>query len=187
LEYVPGDVGDPSGTYSLPELTSIGRLLADLHTALAGFVPPAGTSWNCPIPPDREDLVCHNDVAPWNLVRSSRGWVLIDWDNIAPSSRCWDLAYAAQTMVGLAADRPPEQAAERLQVFVDGYGADDALREVLPTMLGRRARAMVDLLRHGAERQCQPWARIWPEDGPYWMATAGYLDDHTELWRAALL
>lgn len=126
LEYVPGELGDPSGTYSLAELTSIGQLLADLHAALAGFVPPAGAVWNCAIPPDREELVCHNDVAPWNLVRSSRGWVLIDWDNTAPGSRLWDVAYAAQAMAGL---RP---------------------------------------------------------DGPYWQATADYLDRHAGLWRAAL-
>ena len=186
LEYVPGDVGIPGGTYSLPELTSIGRLLADLHTALAGFAPPAGASWNCVIPPDREDLICHNDVAPWNLVRAGRGWVLIDWDGAAPGSRCWDVAYAAQSMAGLHADRPPELAAERLRAFIDGYGADRTLREELPTMLGRRARAMVDLLRDGAERHRQPWARIWTEDGPYWTSTADYLDAHEGVWRAVL-
>ena len=186
LEYVPGDLGDPAGTYSLAELTSIGRLLADLHAALATFAPPGAASWNCAIPPDREELLCHNDVAPWNLVRSSRGWVLIDWDNTAPSSRLWDVAYAAQSMAGLRADRPPEQASERLRAFVDGYGADDALRQELPTMLGRRASAMFDLLRLGAEHQRQPWARIWTEDGPYWRTTADYLDTHIGLWRAAL-
>jgi hypothetical protein len=89
-------------------------------------------------------------------------------------------------MAGLNADRPPERAAERLRAFVDGYGGDDALRQELPTMLGRRATAMVDLLREGAERRRQPWARIWTEDGPYWKATADYLDSRTDLWRAAL-
>ncbi|MGN9809396.1 phosphotransferase enzyme family protein [Micromonospora sp. BQ11] len=119
VEYVPGEVGAESGTYSMTELFSIGRMLADLHTALAGFVPPPGAVWNRLIPPDREEMICHNDVAPWNLVRSGRGWVLIDWDAAAPGSRLWDLAYAAQSMAGLRADRPVGEPAARLRAFVD--------------------------------------------------------------------
>jgi hypothetical protein len=77
-------------------------------------------------------------------------------------------------MAGLNTDRPPEQAAERLRAFVDGYGGDAALRQELPIMLGRRTTAMFDLLREGAERQRQPWARIWTEDGPYWTEDGPY-------------
>ncbi|MEV0397876.1 phosphotransferase enzyme family protein [Polymorphospora rubra] len=186
LEYVPGEVGDHRGTYRSADLFSIGRMLAELHQALAGFVPPAGAAWNRLIPPDREEMVCHNDVAPWNLVRSGRGWVLIDWDAAAPGSRLWDLAYAAQSMAGLRADRPVPRSAARLRAFVDGYGADEGLRAQLPDLLGRRARAMYDLLRDGARRQIQPWARIWTEDGPYWLATAEYLDAHRAAWHEAL-
>ncbi|EIV92215.1 putative homoserine kinase type II (protein kinase fold) [Frankia sp. QA3] len=186
LEYVPGELGAAAGTYSVAELFSIGRMLADLHRALAGFVPPAGAMWNRVIPPDREELICQNDVAPWNLVRSARGWVLIDWDAAAPSSRLWDLAYAAQAMAGLRADRPVAESAARLRAFVDGYGLEGASRPALASMLGRRARAMYNLLRDGAQRQHQPWARIWTEDGPYWLAVSDYLDARTEVWAAAL-
>ncbi|MCK9900764.1 phosphotransferase [Frankia sp. Cpl3] len=186
LEYLPGELGAPAGTYSAAELFSIGRMLADLHQALASFVPPTGAVWNRIIPPDREDLVCQNDVAPWNLVRSPRGWALIDWDGAAPSSRLWDLAYAAQSMAGLRADRPVAQSAARLRVFVDGYGLDGPSRPALASMLGRRARAMYDLLRDGASRNHQPWARIWTEDGPYWLAASHYLQANTSTWTAAL-
>jgi Ser/Thr protein kinase RdoA (MazF antagonist) len=186
VEYVTGDLGAESGTYSLAELASIGRLLAELHQALAGFVPPTGAVWNRIIAPDREDLICHNDVAPWNLVRSRRGWVLIDWDAAAPGSRLWDLAYAAQSMAGLRADRPVAESAARLRVFVDGYGLDAAARPALAHLLCRRAQAMYDLLREGAEAQRQPWARIWNDDGPYWRATAECLDIHTQSWLTAL-
>jgi Ser/Thr protein kinase RdoA (MazF antagonist) len=161
-------------------------MLADLHEALASFVPPAGAVWNRIIPPDREALICHNDVAPWNLVRSGRGWVLIDWDAAAPSSRLWDLAYAAQSMAGLHADRPVSQSAARLRAFVDGYGLDEPSRPALATMLGRRTRAMYDMLRAGARQQRQPWARIWTEDGPYWLDATEYLDNHRDAWQAAL-
>jgi Ser/Thr protein kinase RdoA (MazF antagonist) len=186
LEYVPGEIGAESGTYAMSELFSIGQMLAQAHQALARFVPPAGAVWNRVIPPDREELICHNDVAPWNLVRSSRGWVLIDWDATAPSSRLWDLAYAAQSMAGLRADRPVPEAAERLRVFVDGYGLDQTARPRLALMLGRRAQAMYDMLRDAARQQRQPWARIWDDDGPYWLATAAYLHTHAEAWDHAL-
>lgn len=186
VEYIAGEVGAESGTYSATELFSIGRMVADLHTALASFVPSEGAVWNRIIPPDQEEMVCHNDVAPWNLVKSVRGWVLIDWDAAAPGSRPWDLAYAAQSMAGLRADRPVSEAAARLRAFADGYGLDDVSRPVLPTMLGRRARAMYDMLLEGARLQRQPWARIWTEDGPYWLATAEYLDANADVWRATL-
>jgi hypothetical protein len=45
---------------------------------------------------------------------------------------------------------------------------------------------MYDLLREGARQQRLPWARIWTEDGPYWLATADYLDTYTDEWRAAM-
>jgi Ser/Thr protein kinase RdoA (MazF antagonist) len=186
LEYVPGEVGAEAGTYSLAELFSIGRMLARLHEALASFVAPPDAVWNRLIAPDREEMICHNDVAPWNLIRSSRGWVLIDWDAAAPGSRLWDLAYAAQSMAGLCADRPVVQSAARLRTFVDGYRLEPAARPALARMLGRRAGAMYELLREGARHQRQPWARIWTEDGPYWLATAEYLDVHREAWIAAL-
>ncbi|MCK9922080.1 phosphotransferase [Frankia sp. AgPm24] len=186
LEYIPGPLGDPAGTYPTARLACLGRMLADLHQALAAWRPPPTATWNRLIPPDREELVCHNDVAPWNLVDSARGWVLIDWDATAPSSRLWDLAYAAQSIAGLRADRPMGRSAARLRAFVDGYDLDAPSRPRLAHLLGRRAAAMHDLLRDGARRGRQPWARIWTEDGPYWKATAEYLSASTDAWLRAL-
>ena len=186
LEYVRGEVGADAGTYSPEELFSIGRMLADLHEAMAGFVSPPGAVWNRLIPPDREELICHNDVAPWNLVRSGRGWVLIDWDGAAPGSRLWDVAYAAQSMAGLRAERDVAESAARLRTFARGYGLGPDAGPVLAGLLGRRSRAMYHLLRDEARQQRQPWARIWSEDGPYWLATAEYLDAHEDAWVEAL-
>ena len=186
LEYVHGEIGDPSGTYSLAELTAIGRSLRDFHDAVAGFVPPVSAVWNRVIPADTEQIICHNDVAPWNLVRSARGWVLIDWDAAAPGSRLWELAYSAQAMAGLNHARPPRDAAARLRAFVDGYRLATESRPALARMLGRRARAMYDMLCTAAQEQRQPWARIFTEDGPYWRATADHLDAHVDLWIACL-
>ncbi|MGK5740929.1 phosphotransferase [Micromonospora sp. URMC 103] len=187
LEYVPGEAGAVEGTYPLAELAGIGALLADLHRATAAFVPPAAAAWQRVIPPDREDLVCHHDAAPWNLVRSPRGWVLIDWDGAGPGSRLWELAYAAQSMAGMRPERPPRESAVRLRAVVDGYGLPEVDRPALAVMLGRRTAAMVGMLRRGATEGREPWARIWTEDGPYWRATTRYLAAHVALWERALL
>ncbi|WP_144123895.1 phosphotransferase [Catellatospora sichuanensis] len=186
LEYVSGEIGDATGTYALTELAEIGRMQRSLHDAAVNFVPEVGTRWETPIPPDRAELVCHNDVAPWNLVHAERGWVLIDWDGAAPSSRLWDLAYAAQSMAGMSPRRDPAESAVRLRAFTDGYGLDPDRGPELAALLGRRARAMYDLLETGFSENRQPWARIFTEDGPYWRDTAAYLDRHTAVWAAAL-
>ncbi|MFC7246643.1 phosphotransferase [Catellatospora aurea] len=186
LEYVAGEIGDATGTYSPEELAGIGRMQRALHDASASFVAAPGTRWESPIPPDRAELICHNDVSPWNLVRAEHGWVLIDWDNVAPSSRLWDLAYAAQSMAGMSARRDPAESATRLRAYTDGYGLDPALGPELAVLLGRRARAMYHLLETGFRDQRQPWARIFTEDGPYWRDTADYLDAHVAVWAAAL-
>ncbi|MEU8001422.1 phosphotransferase [Catellatospora sp. NPDC049111] len=187
LEYVAGEIGDATGTYSLEELAGIGRMQRALHDAAASFVAPPETPWESPIPPDRAELVCHNDVSPWNLVRAERGWVLIDWDNVAPSSRLWDLAYAAQSMAGMSPRRDPVESAARLRAYTDGYGLDLARGPELAGLLGRRARAMYHLLETGFREQRQPWARIFTEDGPYWRDTADYLDANVTVWTAALI
>jgi Ser/Thr protein kinase RdoA (MazF antagonist) len=200
LEFIPGEMCDEAGTFPLDELASVGRFVRELHDALSTFFAPGAPKrsaaarrrwnnaacWQVLIPPDRSEMICHSDVAPWNLVRSSRGWVLIDWDATAPGSRLWDLAYAAQAMAGLNADRPVDDAAARLRTFVDAYGlaADD--RPALVRMLPRRARAMYDMLRIAAHAGREPWASIHATDGSYWRDTADYLDEHVATFVSAV-
>lgn len=186
LEYVPGEIGDHTGTYTPVELGEIGRMLRELHDAAASFAPPPAARWETAIPADGAELVCHNDVAPWNLVRAQRGWVLIDWDATAPATRLWDLAYAAQSMAGMSPRRDPVESAARLRALTDGYGLDPDRGPPLAALLGRRARAMYDLLETGAREGRQPWARIFTEDGPYWRSTAEHLDAHVAVWQSAL-
>lgn len=186
LEFIPGMVGSPSPRYSLKELSEIGHLLRELHAATASFVPPARATWNHVIAPDREELICHNDPAPWNLVKATGRWVLIDWDFAGPGSRLWDLAYNAQTTVPLDAQHDVPTAAARLRALVDGYDLDDAGRHELAGMLTRRARAMHEMLRRQASAGVAPWSRIWIEDGQYWDETADYLANNVAAWIDAL-
>ena len=187
LEHVPGEAGTPSPSWSPARLREVGRLLHDLHAATAGFAAPPGAVWADTVVPDARGLVCHGDAAPWNLVASPRGWVLVDWDAAGPAGALWELAYTAHTAVPLEPGRDLADGAVGLRALADGYGLDDGDRAALVPLLARRAQGMVDLLDDGARTGRQPWARLESEDGPYWRAAVGQLRRHEDAWERALL
>jgi Ser/Thr protein kinase RdoA (MazF antagonist) len=188
LEFIPGPLADTVAPMTAAELTRVGRLIRDLHDALADFVPPPDPRWNVVIPPDREELICHHDLAPWNLVRSADRWVLIDWDGAGPGSRLWDLAYAAHGFVPLSPGGDPAVDGPRLRALVDGYGLDEHQRRELPALIGAHTRGMYDLLRRASATGEQPWARLWAEGhGEHWGPAADYIEAHQGDWVAALV
>jgi Phosphotransferase enzyme family len=84
LEYIPGQLADTMPPLDADGLHRVGGLIRDLHDKAVGFEPPAAARWNVVIPPDRRDLICHHDLAPWNLVIGADRWVFIDWDGAGP-------------------------------------------------------------------------------------------------------
>jgi Ser/Thr protein kinase RdoA (MazF antagonist) len=188
LEYVPGATQEPF-SYSSEELGRVGQLIREFHAAAKSFVPPAGAEWKVVIRPDSEELICHHDLAPWNLVRGEERWVFIDWDGSGPGSVLWDVAYAGQTFVPLIHGGVPGIDAPRLRCFVDGYGLDRSQREKLPELMVARTRAMFELGERAAITGEQPWARLHVEgDGSrHWRQAADYVEWHLEIWKDALL
>jgi Ser/Thr protein kinase RdoA (MazF antagonist) len=182
LEYVPGTIHDLPKDNA--ELHRVGRLVRDLHDAMADFRPPPNARWHVVIPPDREDLVCHHDLAPWNLVRAEDRWVFIDWDGAGPGSRLWDLAYAAHGFVPMTKTGDPGTDAPRLRALADGYGLDDQQRADLPALIVAHTRGMYDLLRTATD---DPWARLFAEGhADHWGPAADYVERHLDVWRRAL-
>jgi len=187
LEYVPGRLAIDAPPLDADGLHRVGRLIRDLHDRAAGFDSPPGARWNVVIPPDRQDLICHHDLAPWNLVLSEDRWVFIDWDGAGPGSRLWDLGYAITGFVPMRGDGDPAADAPRLRALADGYGLSTAQRGELPPLIGAHTRAMFDLLRAGAETGRQPWARLFAEGhGDYWGPAADYIDRNLAAWARAL-
>ena len=130
--------------------------------------------------------MCHNDVAPWNLVVGDR-WVLIDWDAAAPSTRLWDLAYAAQTFTLHAPSRPAPETGRRLRALVDGYDPSEPLRRGLPAAVGSRAQAMYTLLRDSHASGREPRASMFVSGhGEHWREVARYTTEHEESWASCL-
>ncbi len=186
IEFVAGELAIERGAMAPGDLHRVGRMVRAIHDASAAYVAPEGSVWETAIAAPGADLVCHNDLAPWNLVQGER-WVFIDWDAAAPSTRLWDLAYAAQSFALNDASASPDQASQGLAALADGYGADAEVRRGLPDAMAERTAAMHDLLRRSHATGAKPWASMFVEGhGDHWRTVAEYVGRHREVWVTAL-
>lgn len=186
MEFIPGELAIERGTMTPGDLHRVGTMVRAIHEASATYVVPEGSVWQSAIAAPGADLVCHNDLAPWNLVQGER-WVFIDWDAAAPSTRLWDLAYAAQSFALNDASMAPGDAARGLAAFAHGYGADVALRRALPGAMVERTAAMHDLLRRSHATGAEPWASMFVRGhGEHWRTVTEYVDRHRDVWASAL-
>jgi aminoglycoside phosphotransferase (APT) family kinase protein len=189
LSFAEGFVSDDPSDLDDSRLVEIGRIIRSFHDASTSFVPPPGATWSVLIAPDEEVLICHHDLAPWNLVRTATHLTFIDWDGAGPGSRLWDLAYAAHGFVPLSPEAAisDEVAARRLAALVEGYGLDKEDRTRLANMLGLRVRSMYEHLRTSHQNGNDPWSRLWTEGhGSVWLAHAIYVEERSDIWARAL-
>jgi Ser/Thr protein kinase RdoA (MazF antagonist) len=171
----------------LDGLHRAGRLIREFHDIAADFVPPPDAHWDVVIPADRDELICHHDLAPWNLLCDGDRWVFIDWDGAGPGSRLWDLAWSITGFVPFTPDGDPASDAPRVRAIADGYALTADQRRELPRLIGAHARGMFDLLSSSARTGRQPWARLYAEGhGDYWGPVADYSDRHIETWTRAI-
>ncbi len=190
LSYVEGQVDASPADLDRNRLREVGLLLRGFHDVAATFVPPERAVWNVAIRPDAEELICHHDAAPWNLVRGKARLVLIDWDGAGPGSRMWDLAYAVNAFVPLSPQVALEDdvIAGRIASLVDGYGAAGEQRSRLVSLLPRRVWSMYELLEGGHLTGVQPWASLWSAGhGEAWLAAARFVERRQDLLSRAIL
>src|SRR5438034_5842059 len=109
LSFVPGAVVWPD-RFSLVQtdaaLAEVAAAIRRYHDAVAEF-PHERFTWSDrgADPRGPREVLCHNDLAPWNLVRGEPdGWTFIDWDVAAPGRVVWDLAWALLSFVPLMPD-----------------------------------------------------------------------------------
>ncbi|MCB5273711.1 hypothetical protein BJG92_01235 [Arthrobacter sp. SO5] len=185
-EFIPGRLALDSDPLKHSELGRVGAMVRAIHDASETFTPDPDASWTTAIPSPGEELICHNDLAPWNLIIGER-WTFIDWDAAAPSTRLWDLAYAAQAFTLSNTQQAPKESAQNLAAFVDGYAADLGLRADLPAAMHRRAAAMYNLLSSSHETGQEPWGTMFASGhGDHWRAATQYVGQHQAIWAKAI-
>ncbi len=158
LTHLPGEAGSmmpaPAYMWSDEALVEAARLVRRYHDAISGFVPPSGARWRSQVgvPPD-DEIMCHNDVAPWNTVfLDGKPCALIDWDFAAPGSRLWDVAYAVWRWVPaypewkcrIVGSETPDYG-RRARLFCDAYGLED--RSGLLDTMRRRMQVLSHTIR----------------------------------------
>lgn len=187
IEFVDGALAQDQMPLTHDELYRVGEIVRSIHDASPSVQRADLGSWPVLLPTDgTADLVCHNDLAPWNLIIGAR-WVFIDWDGAGPSTRLWDLAYSAQAFALLVHGQSVVDATARLRSFINGYDADDELRQTLPDAMARRTGAMSEFLRVAHENGRQPWGRMYIDGhGAHWRETHHYIRAHHDAWITAL-
>jgi hypothetical protein len=175
LTYIEGDSG-PSGWAKVVDkqgLDNFARLLRDYHDACAGFSPPRGAAWSVGTgSPCGDEVVCHGDFGPWNIIWQGNQPVgIIDWDFARPAPRLHDVAYAlqyvapfrddAECLCWLAYPAPPDRR-RRLERFCAVYGLSSTAGIVDAVI--RRQHGNLALVRRLAEHGHQPQA-TWLAEG----------------------
>ena len=133
LGYVDGEVVATSpARLSDARIESAGRLVRAFHDATEGTPFAAG-----------EEVVCHSDLGPHNIVFDGEVAVaIIDWDeDVAPGPRLVDLGHAAWCCADVCeVEVPVDEQARKLRLVCDAYGWSDPA-EVVAEIAERFRRA----------------------------------------------
>ncbi len=138
LTMIPGEVGNYPLTREMTtdaSLMACARMLRRYHEAATIQPGWEELPWRYrDADPGRWEVICHSDVAPYNIVYQEGAPVgLIDFDVAGPGPKMWDIAYAAYRLVPFAGDagcrvfgfsEPPDRMG-RLALFLDAYGLAD--------------------------------------------------------------
>jgi hypothetical protein len=191
LTFVPGDTASyplPDWVFSDAMLDAVAGMVRAYHDAVRGFVAPPGAVWQLPVH-EPVEVVCHNDIAPYNLVfDGERLTGVIDWDVASPGPRVWDLAYAAYRFVPLASPDNPDipypgvdEQARRLARLCAAYGAADVTpRVVLDTAAIRLRDLNAFMHREAAAGNAAQQAIIDRGRGRIYDLDAAYLEAHAD-------
>jgi hypothetical protein len=146
-------------------LVSLGGLLRDFRESVDGFEPPPHATWRLGKTLKGDQIICHNDVNPGNVVyRDGKPYALIDWDLAGPGSPLDDFVRAAILFTPLVPDeicrawgfvKVPDRA-RRLESLCEGYRIEPG-PWILDAVEALQLRDLDDLLTLG-RRGVSPFA-----------------------------
>lgn len=193
-EFIDGEVVHPDH-HDLIEpydaLATAAATIRSFHDAVGGFIGADQCAWSDrgADPSGATEVLCHNDLATWNLVRARDGrWVFIDWDLAAPGRRSWDLAWALLSLVPLMPDggHDEQRTADRLGVFVRAYGREIFPADVLSVAVERCEREASVIHRLGEAGEA-PYDRLLREGhGEIWSAAGEHVASRAAMLQPAL-
>lgn len=194
LDFIDGEVVHPDH-HALIEsegaLANVAATIRLFHDAVGTFVGVERFAWSDrgSDPSGSTEILCHNDLAAWNLIQArDERWVFIDWDLAAPGRRSWDLAWALLSLVPLMpdGDQDEQRTTERLSIFVGAYGRESVPADVLLVAVERCERE-ADLIHRLGTAGDPPYDRLLREGhGEIWSAAAEHVADRVEMLQPAL-
>lgn len=158
LTFIEGDAGNDPLKPSMQAdniVIESAQLLREYHDVTQGFSVSQDAKFFLPIRENMtQEVICHNDFAPYNCVFKDGHIVgIIDFDTASPGERLWDIAYAVYRFVPLMNDshcrnsgwkNPPDRA-KRLKLFCDSYGLDN--RDALIETVIHRLEALISYMQ----------------------------------------
>jgi len=149
LTFFGGETGIPVENWQRDEpLIAVARMLRQYHDATVDFERRDSDVWlNEYHDPERHEVICHNDFAPYNFVYSAgMPYAVIDFDLAGPGPRLKDVAYALYWSVPLSfnsddqvefAEADVRNNSRRCRLFCETYGipADAKLFEMIAEVL----------------------------------------------------
>lgn len=193
LTYVEGETGPSTleGIRSDKLLVAVAQLVRRYHDAVSSFQPPADAAWQITVgAPTSGDIICHNDLAPWNTIfREGQPVAFIDWDFAAPGTREWDLAYALWRYVPLYPDEEefgsPRERGRRMTLFCRAYGYDNPMG--LVSTIEQRQQVLYDTLETWGKAGVPGFAEMWRDGhGNGILRDIEYLRRHREMLGTSL-
>jgi aminoglycoside phosphotransferase (APT) family kinase protein len=147
----------PRWAWSDATLDQAMAILREYHEAVRAYRPEGASRWRMWSGDAGEgDIICHNDFAPYNLVRRDGRIVgVIDWDLAAPGAPAWDLAFAAWAFAPISADADPLDASAPIRIgrrivrAREAYGLEAA--DGFVALIKARMRASIDGIRARAD------------------------------------
>jgi len=173
LSFMSGEVANyplPAWLWSESILNEAFHLMRRMHDAVRVEDFKDSIWQNTPHEP--QEVICHNDFAPYNMVFEDGHVVgVIDLDNASPGPRIWDFSYLAYRLVpfcedaGPSAPQPSEARLKRLRRAVQSYGMHFDTQEIFEVMATRlrslaeysedrsRETGQMELMQHAAMYQ----------------------------------